>query len=183
MRSVSPAVNADARRRRPRCELCAVSCACSAPSNVPDLPEDLLTAPPCARAASTGTGADEHAPRAPLQIPSGRLISFSEGPLVTLECVELRRPRRAQNRLLSPVCMSMAALHLQGRRSVLRISSRHARRHALLHALLFLLSLSSICVLAPPAAMEPRRTPQPLLSPLPPSPPSLTRGRTRPGPH
>lgn len=97
--------------------------------------------------------------------------------------VELRGSRRAQNRLLSPVCMSMAALHLQGRRSVIRISSRHARRHALLLALLFLLSLSSICVLAPPAAMEPRRTPQPLLSPLPPSPPSLTRGRTRPGPH
>ena len=140
----------------------------------------VLTAPPCARAASTGTGADEHAPRAPLQIPSGRLISFSEGPPVP--GVWSFGPKRAQNRLLSPVCMSMAALHLQGRRSVIRISSRHARRHALLLALLFLLSLSSICVLAPPAAMEPRRTPQPLLSFLPPSPPSLTRGRTRPGP-
>lgn len=63
----------------------------------------VLTAPPCARAASTGTGAAEHAPRPPLEIPSGRLISFSEGPLVTLECGAPRLQTRTKPPALSRI--------------------------------------------------------------------------------
>ena len=76
------------------------------------------------------------------------LISFSEGPPVP--GVWSFGPKRAQNRLLSPVCLSMAALHLHGRRSVLRISSRHARRpHFYMRSCSYCLSRPSACSLHP----------------------------------
>ena len=127
--------------------------------------------------ASTGTG--QLGTRAPLEIPSGSHLILRRAPGAW--SVELRSQTRTKPPALSRMLVDGGPAPPRSTVGTPNlITSRPAP--ALLHALLFLLSLSSICVLTPPAAMEPRRTPQPLLSFLPPSPPSLTRGRTRPGP-